>query len=421
MPRLPGGSARDLPSCPRPGHLDCRVVRDGRYGTPPRQRFRCVGPDGFHRFVPELPRHAAHEDVCDACDSRVPTHRGPVTGRKYDFPLREVADALVAVGGGASYQQAALRARARSGRPLLEGDWGGSVVAEWLDTLAPVVLTAHAETAWPETLVLDSTRFMTRNSWTGTPQLAFSVLGAYGYPASGAGRPRVWALAAYHQATQVEWVDFLRTLDVSTPPRMVISDGAVEVANAVREVWPEHPSPSFPLPFVYRCDYHLRQNAREAMADDGIDHWGSVRMNTLNDAFRSYEGWQQFSASIWPKHRAAHTWVTANADRVATQAALRAFLPHHYSTAALDAQLGRVRDFLDSRSFVLRNARRTTTTLGLVRLHLNGLDNARRYSELLRAWLDEHGGFAPPQRASYDTGTGGRTPAGQRQPASLRR
>jgi hypothetical protein len=172
---------------------------------------------------------------------------------------------------------------------------------------------------------------------------------------------------------------------------------------------------------VYRCEYHLRQNAREAMAADGIDHSGSVRMSVLNDAFRSTAGWQQFSASIWPKHRTARAWVTANADRVATQSALRSFLPDHHSTAALDAHLGRVRDFLDSRSFVLRNARRTTSTLGLVRLHLNGIDHARRYSELLRAWLDEHGGIAPHQRAGYDPGTSGRTPAGQRQPASLRR
>jgi len=32
----------------------------------------------------------------------------------------------------------------------------------------------------------------------------FNVLGAYGYPAPGQGRPRVWALAAYHQATALE-------------------------------------------------------------------------------------------------------------------------------------------------------------------------------------------------------------------------
>src|SRR5450759_3863746 len=101
MPRLPGGPATDLPACPRPGHSAHRVVTDGHYGTPPRQRFRCIGPAGFHRFVPELPRREAQDSVCDTCDTHVPAHRGPVTGRKYDFPVREVATALTAVGARA--------------------------------------------------------------------------------------------------------------------------------------------------------------------------------------------------------------------------------------------------------------------------------------------------------------------------------
>lgn len=65
-------------------------------------------------------------------------------------------------------------------------------MAEWLDALARVVLADQAETSWPETLALDSTRFMVENIRTKTQTLAFNVLGAYGYPARGQGRPRVW-------------------------------------------------------------------------------------------------------------------------------------------------------------------------------------------------------------------------------------
>ena len=115
MPRLPGGPARDLPACPRPGHESRKVVKDGKYGSPPRQRFRCSDGNEFHRFVPEVPRDETHGGTCDACDTAVASHRGPVTGRRYDFPVREVAAAFVAVGGGASYQRAALRARAARG------------------------------------------------------------------------------------------------------------------------------------------------------------------------------------------------------------------------------------------------------------------------------------------------------------------
>lgn len=59
--------------------------------------------------------------------------------------------------------------------------------------------------------------------------------------------------------------------------------------------------------------------------------------------------------------------------------------------------------------------------LGLVRLHLNGVDNAGRYAALLRAWLDGNHGAAPRQRAGYDTGTAASIPSDRRLPASLRR
>lgn len=421
MPRLPGGPATDLPPCPRPGHADRKVVKDGRYGTPPRQRFRCAGPDGFHRFVPDLPRQVTHAGVCDTCDSNVPTHRGPVTSRKYGFPVREVTSAFVAVGTGVSYQQAALRARARSDRDLGSAGRGGNAVAEWLDALGPVVLDGHAEKSWPETLVLDATRFMVTNTRTGDTSMAFSVLGAYGYPTAGQGRPRVWALAAYHRSTEVEWADFLRQLDTTVPPRMVITDGAAEVANAVRQVWPTAGGDQRSVPFVFRCEHHLRENAREKLEADQVAHWGSVRMSALNDAFRSPQGWEAFKATVWSKHPETTGWVTDNDAAVATQVAARHLLPAHYSTAALDAQLGRVRDMLDSRSFVLRNARRTTTMLGLVRLHLNGVDNTRRYTTLLRDWLDTRQGTPPAQRAGYDTGSGRHLEAHERSVASLRR
>lgn len=49
----------------------------------------------------------------------------------------------------------------------------------------------------------------------------------------------------------------------------------------------------------------------------------------------------------------------ANDELVIAQAGVRHLLPDHHSTAALDTHLGTVRDYLDSRSFVLRNQTRT--------------------------------------------------------------
>ena len=89
----------------------------------------------------------------------------------------------------------------------------------------------------------------------------------------------MWALAAYHHATAAEWVDFLRALETTSPPRLVITDGADELGNAARQVWPARPSPSFPVPFLSRCEHHLRENVGEELAADRVDHWGSARMN----------------------------------------------------------------------------------------------------------------------------------------------
>jgi hypothetical protein len=84
----------------------------------------------------------------------------------------------------------------------------------------------------------------------------------------------------------------------------------------------------------------------------------------------------RFFCTIRSKHEKAagfastQRWLAGIAD-VGVQVAVRQLLPAHHSTAALDTALGKVRDFLDSRSFVLRNKRRTNLALGLIRLHLN--------------------------------------------------
>ena len=394
------------------------------YGQPPRQRFRCFGEvvnertgelRDFHRFVPVLPRLLVEAGVCDTCECEVHRHRGPVTSRSYAFPVREIAAAFVAVGTGASYLQAADRARVAAQRERLPGERGGALVAEWLDLFAPVVIASHVELEWPETLVLDSTRFMVTNPRTGTQTLAFNVLGAYGYPAQG--RPRLWALQASHHGREQEWEALLSSMNVNNPPRLVITDKAVEIRNAVRRVWPAQPSPSFPVPYVTRCEHHLRGNAVDALREDRVDHFGSLRMDALNDAFHSPSEWSAFVRTVTAKQPATRAWLAANST-VTDQVAVRHLLPPHHSTAALDQRLGRVRDFLDSRRFVLRNKRRTNLLLGLVRNHLNDVDSERRYVAQLRAHLDQVA--LEPQRSGYDTAAGPRTPTQRRRRPSLR-
>lgn len=74
-------------------------------------------------------------------------------------------------------------------------------------------------------------------------------------------------------ATQADWEAFLRSLDVSEPPKLVIADDNAAIANAVRAVWPAAPGPSLPVPFLARCEHHLHVDGVEAMQGDGIGGW----------------------------------------------------------------------------------------------------------------------------------------------------
>jgi hypothetical protein len=50
------------------------------------------------------------------------------------------------------------------------------MVAEWLDLLAAVVVDARAETEWPETTALDSTRFTVESRRAGKPDTRVPAL-----------------------------------------------------------------------------------------------------------------------------------------------------------------------------------------------------------------------------------------------------
>lgn len=107
-------------SCPRPEHAGSRVRFDGHYGAREhrRQRYKCVPANGDrpHRFTEMLPREESWSQACDACEREVGFHEGPHAARHYQFLARGVAEALVMVGAGSTYRDAALVARERAKR-----------------------------------------------------------------------------------------------------------------------------------------------------------------------------------------------------------------------------------------------------------------------------------------------------------------
>ena len=62
------------------------------------------------------------------------------------------------------------------------------------------------------------------------------------------------------------------------------------------------------------------------------------------------------------------------------------------STGALENQLRRVKGMISDRRDAFTNRRRTTLALGLMRLHLNELDEQRDYQRVIRAELEANDG-----------------------------
>jgi hypothetical protein len=281
------------------------------------------------------------------------------------------------IGQGVSYTETADRMRARNQRDRF--DCGAQLVCNWAEVLGPVVASEYTETEWPETVVLDATWFMVTNRRTGETTRAFSVLGVHGYP-EGHNRGRCWMLRAAPTRTAREWEKVLRSLPGE--PKMVVCDEDVSIIAAVSKVWPNA--------FIKRCEYHLRKSVMKKMSPYGMTTYGRPEMELLNDALHSLKGWRAFKKGV--SGIGVETWIESYDEVVTEQVKLRAGLPQHHSTGALDEDLAKVREFMEPRAFCYRNAERTNRLLELVRLRLNRCDDPLIYARAIRAHLDTNNG-----------------------------
>ena len=211
----------------------------------------------------------------------------------------------------------------------------------------------------------------------------------------------MWGIYASPAARAGDWVHLLTSLNLPAPPATVVSDDNLAVTAAVRQMWPEQPGPSLPVPFIVQCEHHLRVKALEALTQDGAAHHGGARMNRLDTAFRRDEVWGEFFDST-RRLRHAGLWARMWNDRLAFQTSVRHLLPAHRTTSGAEAAAHRLKNLLERRSFSLRNAARTNRLLGLVRLHLNNSDDAGIYHRFLRQWAEASGGRGQRQRTDRD-------------------
>ena len=255
------------------------------------------------------------------------------------------------------------------------------MVAEWVDAWAPTILTAHAEAEWAETLVLDSTDFWWTNARTGIRRREFAILVAYGYTRANIGR--IWGIHATPTAQAHDWVRFLNSLNLSSPPASIVADDNLAIEADVPRMWPPAPGPSLPQPFLFACEHHLRERARNALEVDNAHAGRGLWMRRLDTAFRREEGWEEFHRATSVLGAAA-TWTANNDAKLRLQTSVRHLLPPHRSTAGAEAAAHRLRNLYEQRSFSLGNANRTNLLLGPTRLHLNNRDDVNAHHRILR-------------------------------------
>jgi hypothetical protein len=375
---------------------------DGRYGSAEhqRQRYRCIPGNGdrAHRFTELLPREESWNDACESCERDVGLHEGPHAARNYQFVARGIAEALVMVGAGSTYREAALVSRERAKR-LRVGPGGeprfsrhGSLVMDWVEVFAPVVFEPYRPCAWPAagSLLLDELPFRVRDPQTGRHRIAFRIFAAMGYEA---GRAKLWRLEAF-----------------TTSPRLTGKRSSAlwtgrRRGSCVRQRRRPHERRACSLPDaeLHMCEWHLRHALERLMAKlrtEQPEHRNAIDV-LLADVEAAFTGLSFWTPFIERCHAAGITslsdWLNSTGQIVADQFRQReprwkrpADTP--LSTSPLDGFINPIRASIKPRAYGPKNRERTNRMLMLMQLHANRKDDQNAYVRHIRECLETNAG-----------------------------
>jgi hypothetical protein len=401
--------------CPRREHAGSRVRFAGFNGPAEhrRQRYWCVPANGDqpHRFTEPLPREESWNDACEACERGVDLRDGPHAARGYEFVARGIAEALMMVGAGSTYRDAALQARERAKRLPVGHDGEprfsrhGSLVMDWVEVFAPVVFEPYRPPAWPDTgsLLLDDLPFRVRNPQTGSTRIAFRVFAAMGYERN---RPKLWRLQAFTSKSQADWEAFLGSLPGA--PSRVVCDNDDGLANAV--------GARFPDAELYLCEWHLRHALERLMGNIRTrepEHREAID-KLLSDVEAAFTGPSFWAAFVERCHAAGvprvSEWLNTTGQIVAEQFRRtrgRWQRPHDMplTTSPLDGFINPIRASIKPRAYGLKNRERTNRMLMLMQLHADRQDDVHAYVRRIRDCLEaNHGRPSLVRRAVVDVG-----------------
>ncbi len=400
------------PRCPIPGHCGRRVLLAGTYGLPGhrRPRYRCVPElpgEATHTFIEPQPRQITDGAVC---------LKGPRTPRNYEFPIKEIAAALVAMGRGLTYKEAAARARTHANRFRQDRySSHGQLVADWVELFAPVVFAKLGPSAWPtvDSLVLDHLPFRipaVNASGKAIPAgiVAFDIMAAMGYENH---RAKIWLLGASPTVLTGDWLAFLNRLPGDV--ERVVTDGHGGTIGGACRRWP--------TAVMWRSEWHISKAIQRLLAQDKVPETDPAW--NLRDIYDSAADWTVYVAladtAAAPRLR---RWVKWHDSDLATQIANR---PNPVkdgtplTTGGLEHLLEPIKVAVNPRKQAFTNRRRLDCLLMLMQLELNRQADELVYAKVISDWLsanqlpDKRPGTAPLLRRSVVDHGGSSLPSPQ--------
>jgi hypothetical protein len=344
--------------------------------------------------------------ICQECSIELEQWQGQAAPRLYGFTAREVAAALVAVAGGATYRDAAAATRLAAKRPLAVRSSGktpkgqpraaanrhGQLVSDWVLVFAPVIWAHYASRLPQRWLAVDDLALSYRPTG-GAKVRAFAVLVAVGSDSTTSSK--VVAVRSARSNTKTAWRALLGTVPA---PEVVVGDrGQPREVAAV--LWPAAE--------VRRCEWHLRNNLTKALPAS-VEHTDELH-GLIKRAFWSQADLTALQMTVAvrratkPEYTNLANSLTTIVAQVGPQmAAKAASLTGPYSTGAVEEFLRQVERILGDRAHGMTNKARADALLTLLAAAHNGWADEVAWADIIREHLTARRGHAPHQRRRTD-------------------
>jgi len=254
--------------------------------------------------------------------------------------------------------------------------------AEYVDVFGPAVVAPHIVKKWPETIVIDSLPVCRRAlvESNETTRMASDFLCEIYAVQDGISKELI-ALYPVGGKDQESIKEVFATK--TGAPVWVVTDGDMAMPKAI--------ATAFPGAVHYRCEEHLRDDARDAAAKDKITD--PEVLGAIERAQYTPAHWEHLKAIVAAKVESTRPelrkWMDLNEGLVLHQCVLRRLHPDRpRSTGGVEGPLGTVRRDLDVRRMSLRNRRRLIVVLDLMRVVLAHKARPERFTLIVRQQLE---------------------------------